>query len=117
LLVLVSMANAVLSWSLSDSDRSYEARGSFRTNIEEFVGFFGTALDLKKSNVEAWSVNVVTDEADAAPLTLLVCQEDATQDPPVCDQCRIIGEQIYRSLNCFAFVEQPELLEAVGFAV
>jgi len=81
-----------MAWHLASD--SYQACGPFRTNVEEFVGFFGTEVDLKQSNVKAWSIEVLDADVEEPPTTLLVCQEDAAQEPPVCDQCRIIGEQI-----------------------
>jgi hypothetical protein len=78
------------------SDQAYQAFGPFRTNIEEFVELFGAVLDLKNPNVQAWSVEVADD--DGPSTTLLVCQEVAACEPPVCDQCRIIGEGSFSSI-------------------
>ncbi len=83
-------------WSTEDPFTAY---GPFRANVEEFVDFFGSAIDLKQSNVTAHRIEV-TDGESPSTTTLLVCRENAALEPPVCDQCRIIGEKFLAALAC-----------------
>lgn len=67
--------------------------GPFRANIGAFIGHFGSPIPLSSSSIRAWTVDVV-DARDKCPRPVqMFIYEDAaaSEEPPVCDQCRIIG--------------------------
>lgn len=68
--------------------------GPFRANIGAFVGHFGSPLPLTCSSIRAWTVDVSDQRQEGGSSVQLYIYEDITtpEDPPVCDQCRIIGK-------------------------
>ena len=70
--------------------------GPFRANIGAFLGHFGCPVLLRCSSWRAWTIDVVDVRQDSAPPTQLYVYEDIAtpEEPPVCDQCRIIGAKL-----------------------
>ena len=85
-------------WALEDG-AVYD--GPFRANVESFIGHFGRAIPLKCSAARAWVVRVVDAGQDAVqPATLYIYEDNpSAEQPPVCDQCRIIGTELPNRLG------------------
>lgn len=73
--------------------------GSFRANIGAFLGHYGSFIAVTCPTLRAWTVEVFDKGHSNPQLVTLYIYEDtaAPEEPPVCDQCRIIGEQLSAS--------------------
>ena len=76
--------------------------GPFRSNVGAFVDQYGSQLLLGCCSLRAWTVDVLDPRQESAPPVQLYVYEDiaTAEDPPVCDQCRIIGERQHPHLPC-----------------
>ena len=84
--VEVSMAQ---EWAVEGQHDSCLSLGPFRVNVRTFLELYGTQIQLTDPAVQGWTVTV---SHGGERCQMLVYQESVTDVPPVCDQCRIIGE-------------------------
>lgn len=79
--------------------------GPYRANIDAFLGHYGSVVALSCPSLNAWTVEVLDGkQSSSRPVRLYVYEDIATpQEAPVCDQCRIIGEDMLHGI-----CEHPE---------